>query len=324
MTSNRREICISILATGLASSLLSHAAEPYPLRPVKLIVPYAAGGGSDALARLVANGLGSNVPGTFVVENTGGAGGSVGLGTLVRSAPDGYTLILLSTSHASNAAVMKLNYDVTKDIKPIGLIAAGPWILVANRTVGANDLGTLIKIAKANPGSVNYASSGQGSSTHLATELFAKRAGIQLTHIPYRSSGAGLTDLLTNRVQIMLASAPTVASYIRDGRLNALSVSTARRSKVLPDIPTLQEQGVPNYSEQLWHALAAPAGTPEVIVQKLSAALDKTLRSQEAATQFAREGLLPQWSSPEALKELIAADVKRWHETVRIASIKVE
>lgn len=326
MKQDRRMICqaLAVSAVGLSGFSLARASQPYPSKPVKLIVPYAPGGGSDALARLVTNGLSTNVPGTFVVENTGGAGGAVGLGTVIRSAPDGYTLILLSTSHASNAAVMKLKYDVTKDIRPIGLIAAGPWVLVCNPLFGAKNLADLLKTAKANPGAVNYASSGLGSSTHLATELFAKKAGISLSHVPYRSSGAGIVDLLANRVQIMLASAPTVAEYIRDGRLKALGVSTDKRSPVLPGIPTLHEQGVTGYSEQLWYALAAPAKTPDGVVAALSSGLEKTLKHKDAPTLFAREGLVPQWSTPTVLQDLITADVKRWNETVKMAGISIQ
>lgn len=329
MNKGRRQIFQMLLASGAAPALTIFtsamaASQPYPSKPVRLIVPYAPGGGSDALSRLVAQGLGTNVPGTFVVENVGGAGGSVGLGNLVRADPDGHSLILLSTSHASNAAVMKLNYDVTKDISPIGLIAAGPWVLVTNPAFGVNSLPELIKKAKVDPGSINYATSGQGSSTHLATELFAKKAGIAISHIPYRSSGAGIVDLLSNRVQIMLASAPTVAEYVRNGKLKALGVSTKERSSVLPGIPTLQEQGITGYAEQLWYALAAPATTPDSIVTKLSTALQKTLSQSDVATSFAREGVAPKWSTPSALKDIISADVKRWKETVRMASITIQ
>jgi tripartite-type tricarboxylate transporter receptor subunit TctC len=299
------------------------AADTYPARPVRLIVPYAPGGGSDVLARLVARGLTERMGRSVVVENRGGAGGAMGLEMVVRAPPDGYTLVLLSTSHASNGAVMHLGYDVAKDISPIGTIAAGPWILVVNTQVGINDVHGLIERARQHPGALNYASSGIGSSTHLASELFAQKAGISISHVPYRSTGLALTDLLADRVQLMLASAASVAPYVHDGRLKALCVSTAERSPILANIPTAREAGVPGFAVELWHGLAAPAGTPDGVVQYLDEQLAQALKSNELRQQFATEGLVPLSSTPQAFGQLIASDVALWKGIATSANINL-
>jgi tripartite-type tricarboxylate transporter receptor subunit TctC len=310
---------LALLAAGALRP--ARSADAYPSRPVRLVVPYAPGGGSDVLARLVARGLTEGMGKSVVVENRGGAGGAMGLELVVRAPPDGYTLILLSTSHASNGAVMHLNYDVVKDISPIGTIAAGPWILVVNTQVGINDVHALIERARQHPGALNYASSGIGSSTHLASELFAQKAGISISHVPYRSTGLALTDLLADRVQLMLASAASVAPYVRDGRLKALCVSTAERSPILAGIPTAQEAGVPGFAVELWHGLAAPAGTPDDVVRYLNEQLVQALKSPQLRDQFATEGLVPSSSTPQAFGQLVATDVALWKGIAAAAKI---
>lgn len=207
----RRKFLTTTMALAAGAALRpAWAAAGYPERPIRLVVPYAPGGGSDVLARVVARGLTDRLGVSVVVENRGGAGGAMGLEAVVRSQPDGYTLVLLSTSHATNGAVMRLNYDVVKDTSAVGMIASGPWLLVAGKETGFTRLADLLRAAKRKPGSLNYASSGTGSSTHLATELFARRAGISVSHVPYRSTGLALTDLLAGRVQFMLASTASV------------------------------------------------------------------------------------------------------------------
>lgn len=217
---------------------------------------------------------------------------------------------------------MRLNYDVVKDTSAVGLIASGPWLLVTGKDTGFTRLEDLLREAKQNPGSLNYASSGTGSSTHLATELFARKAGISVSHVPYRSSGLALTDLLANRVQFMLASAASVTSYVRDGRLQALCVSTESRSRLLPNIPTAQEAGVPGFSATLWHGLAAPAGTPEAVISLLNTHLSQALQAPTLRDQFAREGLEPKPSTSQEFAEMVATEVEVWREAVTTAGIK--
>lgn len=321
-----RRTFISAALAGAAGVYASAArTQPaYPDRPIRIVVPYAPGGGSDVLARLVARHMSEQMRCTVVVDNRGGAGGAMGLESVIRSRPDGYTLVLLSTSHASNGAVMRLNYDVVADTRAIGLIAQGPWILVVNPAVPASDLRQLVKLARDKPGTLNYASSGIGSSTHLATELLAQKAGIVVSHVPYRSSGLALTDLLANRVQFMLASAASVTPYIRDGRLRPLCVSTAERAANLADIPTAAEAGVTGFSATLWHGLAAPAGTPDVAVRYLNEGLVKVLSLPPLRRQFALEGLEPKSSTPDEFEAMISKDVALWRDIARSANIKLE
>ncbi|WP_407849597.1 tripartite tricarboxylate transporter substrate binding protein [Bordetella petrii] len=321
MNQRRRFIAASLSLAAGAAVRPAFAAAKFPERPVRLVVPYAPGGGSDALGRVVAHAMGQRLGVSMVVENRGGAGGAMGLEMVVRAAPDGYTLVLLSTSHASNGAVMKLNYDVVKDTRAIGLIASGPWVLVTNKATGIASLDDLLRLAREQPDALNYASSGTGSSTHLATELFAQKAGIRVSHIPYRSSGLALTDLLANRIQFMLASAASVTSYVRDAMLLPLCVSTAKRSPFLPDVPTAQEAGVAGFAEELWHGLAAPAGTPEEAVQVLNQALAQALQDAELRAQFAREGLQPRPSTPQAFAQLVEADVAAWADIAAKANL---
>lgn len=321
---NRREflsMSAAVLCTAARPALADSA---YPERPVRLVVPYAPGGGSDVLARLVARTLSKQTGSNMIVDNRGGAGGAMGLELVVRARPDGYTLVLLSTSHATNGAVMHLNYDVVKDTQAVGQIAQGPWILVVNPQVQAKDLHAFLEMARATPGQYNYASSGVGSSTHLASELFAQKAAIKVSHVPYRSSGLALTDLLANRVQFMLASAASVAPYIHDGRLKPLCVSTAARSALLPDIPTAQEAGVSGFDVTLWHGLSAPAGTPAEVIHYLNDCLTKALASPDLREQFAVEGLEPRSSTPQQFADLVARDTARWRDIVRTANIKLQ
>lgn len=324
MNERRRFLTATMALAAGAALRPAWAAAGYPERPIRLVVPYAPGGGSDVLARVVARGLTERLGVSVVVENRGGAGGAMGLEAVVRAQPDGYTLVLLSTSHASNGAVMRLNYDVVKDTSAVGLIASGPWLLVAGRETGFTRLEDLLRAAKEKPGSLNYASSGTGSSTHLATELFARKAGVSVSHVPYRSTGLALTDLLANRVQFMLASAASVTPYVRDGRLAALCVSTVNRTSLLPDIPTAQEAGVPGFSATLWHGLSAPAGTPDEVVSLLNARLSEALQAPALREQFAREGLEPKTSTPQAFAGLVASEVEVWREAVKSAGIKPE
>lgn len=322
MNERRKFLSVTMAMVASAGMRPVWAASSYPDRPIRLMVPYAPGGGSDVLARVVARALTERLGVSVVVENRGGAGGAMGLETVVRSQPDGYSLVLLSTSHASNGAVMRLNYDVVKDTSAVGLIASGPWLLVTGKDTGFTRLEDLLREAKQNPGSLNYASSGTGSSTHLATELFARKAGISVSHVPYRSSGLALTDLLANRVQFMLASAASVTSYVRDGRLQALCVSTESRSRLLPNIPTAQEAGVPGFSATLWHGLAAPAGTPEAVISLLNTHLSQALQAPTLRDQFAREGLEPKPSTSQKFAEMVATEVEVWREAVTTAGIK--
>jgi tripartite-type tricarboxylate transporter receptor subunit TctC len=324
MITRRAFLSTSMAAVAGAAIRPAAAQSSYPERPIRIVVPYAPGGGSDVLARLVARRMTEQMRSTVMVENRGGAGGAMGLEAVIRSRPDGYTLVLLSTSHASNGAVMHLNYDVVKDTQPVGLIAEGPWILAVNSAVHASDLRAFVELAQQKPGALNYASSGNGSATHLATELFAEKAGISVSHVPYRSSGLALTDLLADRVQFMLASAASVVPYLRDGRLKPLCVSTSARSAILPQIPTAAEAGVPDFNVRLWHGLAAPAGAPIEAVRYLNEGLARVLALPALREQFALEGLEPKASTPDQFGAMVAQDVALWRDIVRTANIKLD
>jgi tripartite-type tricarboxylate transporter receptor subunit TctC len=291
----------------------------YPDHPITLIVPYAPGGGNDVLARAVAEPMGKWLGQPVVIENRGGAGGSVGTRQVAKAAPDGYTLGLGGTGTLAIDPTLYPNvgYDPRRDFAPVGLIATSPLIVLVNQSVPVHNVQELIALAKAQPGKLNYASAGVGSGIHLGTMLFAETAGIDLAHIPYKGSGPALTDLLGGHVQIYFSSLPPAAGLVKEGKLRALGVTGLKRSSSFPDVPTVAEQGMPGFEAVLHYGIVAPAGTPRPIVDKLNAALRTALDDPKVRGHIATEGAEPLPMSPDEYAADIDREETKWSALVR-------
>ena len=318
-----KKIALTLLLTAL--SPITAFAQDYPTRPITLVVPYPAGGGNDVLGRLVAERMGKALNGTIVVENRGGAGGTIGTRQVAKAAPDGYTMLIATSSLAINPSLYpNVGYDPRKDFAPIGLLASGANVVLVHPSVPANSIGELIALAKKNPGKLNFASTGSGSSVHLAAELFASMAEVKINHVPYRGSGPALNDLLGGHVTMMFATLPSAIGIVRGGKVRALAVTSAKRSDVFPELPTIAEAGLAGYEAELHYGLVAPAGTPRPIIERLNAALRAALEDPTLRERLAREGAVPMPSTPEEYAADIDAEEKKWGKIVREAGVKVE
>jgi tripartite-type tricarboxylate transporter receptor subunit TctC len=291
----------------------------YPDHPITLIVPYAPGGGNDVLARAVAEPVGKSLGQPLVIENHGGAGGSVGTRQVAKAAPDGYTLGLGGTGTLAIDPTLYPNagYDPRKDFAPIGLIATSPLIILVNQSVPAHNVQELIALAKAQPGKLNYASAGVGSGIHLGTVLFAEAAGIEITHVPYKGTGPALTDLLGGHVQIYFSSLPPAIGLVKEGKLRALGVTGLKRSATFPDVPTVAEQGLPGFEAVLHYGIVAPAGTSRVIIDKLNVALRAALGDPKVHRHIATEGAEPLPTSPDEYAADIDREETKWSVLVK-------
>ena len=316
---------------GMAATwpLSAQAQQPeagYPSRPITLIVPYAAGGGNDVMARGVAIPMSKTLGQNIVIENHGGAGGSIGTRQVATAAPDGYTLGLGGTGTLAIDPTLyaKAGYDPRKDFAPVGMIATNPMIVVVNPSLPAKNVQELIALAKAAPGKLNYASAGTGSGIHLGTVLFAQAAGIEITHVPYRGTGPALTDLLGGHVTLYFSSLPSAVGLVKDGKLRALAVTGSKRSPAFPDVPTVAEQGLPGFEAVLHYGIIAPAGTPRPIVAKLNAALREALDDPTLSSRFAAEGAEPLSTTPEEYAADIDREETKWSALVKASGAKVQ
>jgi tripartite-type tricarboxylate transporter receptor subunit TctC len=308
-----------VLVTSLAQ------AQDYPTRAITLVVPYAAGGGNDAMARIVADRMSKSLGQQIVIENRGGAGGTIATRAVAKAAPDGYTLVIGGTgTFAVNPTLYaNVGYDPRKDFAPVGLIATSALVVLVHPAVEANTVSELIQLAKKNPGKLNYASAGPGSGIHLATELFADMAGIKLTHVAYKGSGPALNDLLGGHVQIYLSSLPPAAGMRAEGKVRALAVTGPKRSSIFPDLPTVAEAALPGYEAVLHYGIAAPAGTPRPIVDKLNAALRAALASEDTKAILTGTGAEALPSTPEEYAADIDREETRWSRIVTGLGVKV-
>jgi tripartite-type tricarboxylate transporter receptor subunit TctC len=299
-------------------------AQAYPTRPVRIIVGFAAGGGFDIIARLMGQWLSERLGQPFVIENRPGAAGNIGTEAVVKSPPDGYTLLLCGNPNTINATFYdKLSYNFIRDIAPVAGVLRGPYVLAVNPSVPAKSVPGLIAYAKANPRKLNMASQGNGSPGHVVGELFQMMAGIILVHVPYRGMGPALTDLLGGQVQVTFASMASSIAYIRAGRLRALAVTTATRSEELPDIPTVGEF-VPGYEASTWNGIGAPKATPAEIVEKLNVEINASLVDPKLQARLADLGGTVMVNSPADFGKFIAADTEKWARVIQAANIKPE
>jgi tripartite-type tricarboxylate transporter receptor subunit TctC len=299
-------------------------AQGYPTRPITLIVPYAAGGGNDVMARIVADKMGAALGQPIVVENRGGAGGSIATRAVAHAAADGYTLGLGGTGTLAidPSLYPNVGYDPRKDFAPIGLIATSALVVLVHPSVPAKTIPELIALAKKEPGKLAFASAGVGSGIHLGAELFASMSGIKLTHIPYKGSAPALTDLLGGHVQIYFSSLPPAIGLVQDGKVRALAVTGPERSKIFPDLPTVAETGLPGYAAVLHYGIVAPAGTPKPVVARLAAALRAAIASPDVATKIATDGAEIMGMTPEEYAADIDREEAKWSEVVRRSGAK--
>jgi tripartite-type tricarboxylate transporter receptor subunit TctC len=319
----------SRVAVGIIAILILAGparAQDYPTKPIRLVVPFAAGGATDVLARLVGERLTASLGQQVVVDNRPGAGGNIGSDLVARAEPDGYTILMGAVgTHAINPSLYpKMPYDPVKDFAPVTLVASVPNVLVVNPEVPANSVQELIDLAKAKPGELNFASSGNGTSIHLSGELFKAMTGTDIVHVPYKGSGPAVTDLLGGQVQMMFDNMPSSLPHVKAGKLRALGVTSAKRSPALPEVPTIAEAGVPGYDATSWFGILAPAGTPEPVVTRLQGAIVQALGEPEMRQRMADLGAEPVGDTPAEFGQFIAAEIAKWAKVVNDAGVKLE
>ena len=299
--------------------------QDYPAKPIRLIVPFAPGGGVDITARLLAQSLSVNLGQQVVIDNRGGAGGIVGMELAARAAPDGYTLLM---SHVGFTAMpglyKKLPFDPVKDFAGVVVAVSGVYVLVVNPAVPMKSVQELIAYAKANPGKLGFASAGTGSSIHLAGELFKRMAGLELLHVPYKGAAPALTEVVAGEVQMMFGTATNTLPMVKAGKLRALAVTSAKRSALAPELPTVAESGLPGFEVVGWYGLAAPVKTPRPLVARINADTNRALQSTDLVERLRVQGLEPVGGTPEEATELIRNDVARWTKVIRDAGIQAE
>jgi tripartite-type tricarboxylate transporter receptor subunit TctC len=310
----------AMLSPGLASTAL---AQNYPTRPVRLIVAFVPGGGSDILARQFTPKLTRDFGQSFVVDNRGGAGGSIGAEIAAKAAPDGYTLIVVSGSYAANAALYKPAFDAVTGIAPIVEIGFSPFIVAVHPSVAAKSIQELIALARPKPGQLSYGSSGTGGITHLATELMNSMAKIKMVHIPYKASASALTDLIGGQIQLVVGSMLPTLPHVRSGKIRALAVTTAERWPATPEIPTVAE-ALPGYDVELWFGFWAPKGTPQSIVNRLNASVNKAMQEDDMKQSLAAGGLRASGGTAQKFAERIRKDVARWEKVVAETGMKAD
>jgi tripartite-type tricarboxylate transporter receptor subunit TctC len=315
-----------VAAAALLGSAVHAATAEYPTRPITLVVPYAAGGGNDVIARIVAEKMATSLGQSIVIENRGGAGGTIATRQVARAGPDGHTLLIATSSLAINPSLYpNVGYDPRKDFAGIGLIASSGNILLVHPSVPARSVGELIALAKQQPGKLTFASTGTGSSVHLAAELFAGMAGVKINHVPYKGSAPALNDLVGGHVTMIFATAASAAGLVKDGsKVRALAVTGGRRSAQFPELPTVAEAALPGYEAVLHYGIVAPAGTPRPVVEKLNAALNAALATEDVKRRLALEGAEALPVRPEEHDADIAAEEAKWSEIIRKSGMKAE
>ncbi|WP_421954090.1 tripartite tricarboxylate transporter substrate binding protein [Polaromonas sp.] len=318
---------LAVLALSLAAALLgtSATAQTYPSKPVKIIVPFAAGGPADNYARFIAQRLQDALGQPFVVDDRPGAGSVIGTDVVAKSAPDGYTLLLMSNTHTVNESLIPNKpFQLMRDFVAIAPINYSDLVLVANPALPASNLRELMAQARAKPGKINYASSGPGTPYHMAGELFKSMAGISLVHIPYRGSSGARTDVMGGQVELMFDAVTTMAEQVKAGKVKALATTGKVRSDVLPDVPTMSEAGLPGYEATIWLGLMAPRGTPKAVVDKLNDAVSKIAGQADVRQLWNKQGAVPMVMTPEVFDKYARDDISKWAQVIKTANIKVD
>jgi tripartite-type tricarboxylate transporter receptor subunit TctC len=313
-------------ALALSSITAVYAEDAYPSRTVKIVVPFAPGGSTDVVARILADKLATELKESFVVENRPGAGGNIGADVVAKSAPDGYTLLMGTTGVlAINRYLYKdMSYDADRDFAPVSYTSLITNILVVNPQVPAKTVPELIALAKSKPGDLTFASSGAGSSTHLSAELFKSMAGVDIVHVPYKGSSQAITDLMAGQVTMLFDNAPSSLPYVQQGKLRVIAVTSLKRMPALPDVPTIDESGVKGYESLSWSGIVAPAATPKAVIAKLNAAIERILAQEDVRKQFAALGVDAVGGPPEAFARHIRAESEKWGKVVKAANIRLD
>jgi tripartite-type tricarboxylate transporter receptor subunit TctC len=321
---------LTILRRGLLGLLLAcfaaaAAAQPYPSRPVRLIIPFPPGGSNDIVGRMAAAQLGERLGQPVIVDNRTGAGGTIGTEAAAKSAPDGYTLLLISTAYTFNTSIYrKLPYDPVGSFLPVAILGTGPAVLVVHPVLPVHSVGDLIALAKQKPGELNWAAAGVGSFQHLASALFKQQAGIDVVHVQYKGGGPAMMDLIAGHADVSMGSLIQMLPHVRSGKLRALGTTGAKRSPVLPDVPTIAEAGVPGHEATNWWGIIAPAGIPSAIIERLHAELSIVVTSAETKKRFAAEGAEAVSMSPDEFGRFIQAETAKWARVVKEAGIRAE
>ncbi len=320
-----RSLSHALAALLLASCASGIYAQAYPSKPIRFVVPYPPGGSNDVLTRITAQAMAPGLGQQIIIDNRGGAGGMIGADNVAKSAPDGYSIVNVQASFTANAALrQKMAYDPLNDFAYIGMMARGPLLAVVHPSLPVKNIRELIALAKAKPGQINYGSTGTGGHNHLATELFKRMAGINIVHVPYKGVAPALTDLMGGHTQMVMTSLPSAMTQVQAGRLKALAVGSEKRTAFMPEVPTIAESGVPGYMAEFWWGLAAPAKTPNDIVNRLATELTKALQSPELKQKFAGEGSEPSVMSREQFTKFVTNEIVRWRKVAQESGIKPE
>jgi len=316
---------IALLSLVCGITATAALAQAYPNKPIKLIVPFAPGGFTDVVARILGQKLSISLGQPFVIENKAGAGSTIGTDFVAKATPDGYTLVMVSTTHVISPAIYaKLPYDPIKSFTPVSKLVDSAYVLMVNPKVPVNSVADYIALAKAQPDKIHYASSGNGSSQHLMGGMFAAMTGSKLIHVPYKGSSGAASDLVAGVVESSFAGVPNAMAQVPAGRLKALAVTTAKRIPQLPDVPTMQEAGVPGYEASVWLGLLAPAGTPKEIVARLNAEIAKVMSAPDTKKELYAAGVESDISSPDALGALMSREMERWGKVIKDAGISMQ
>lgn len=322
MKQTLRSLWLAAMSCLLAASV---QAQPYPSKPVRVVVPYPPGGPTDIVARVLFQQVAESTGQQFVIDNRAGAGGNIGAEHVAKSPADGHTVLIGTTAHAINMSLFKsLNYDVQKDLAPVSLLTQGPLVLVTHPQFPANSVKELIDMAKAKPGSLNFASSGNGQSTHLSAELFNSMAGTKMIHVPYKGSAPALSDLMSGQVGIMFDTTLSAMPFVRAGKLKALGVTSPQRTPAAPDVPTIAESGLPGYEVFAWNGVFVPAGTPKAIVVQLNEEIRKAMQLPQVRDKFSAQGFAASWNTPDQFGVFVRNEVDKWARTVKASGATLD
>ena len=328
MPNRRSALTVAALTASffIANGALAQAsATAYPDRPVKLVVPFAPGAGTDAMGRLVAQKLGDLLGASFVVENRAGASGAIGTQFVAQAAPDGYTLLLVASPFTTVAASLpSANYDPLTQFAPVGMVASGPLVWATSTRLAANTMGELLALARQKPGTLNYGSAGAGGVNHLVLELLKARTGTFITHIPYRGVAPATMDMIGGQIDLVTGTIPALLPFIKDGRVKPLAVTSARRSPALPDVPSMSESGLPGFDVMNFFALAAPKGTPAAVIDKLNTALNKVVLLPDVVSRFKTDAVEAKPGTPAQLGQFLEADYLAWRKVVKSQNLQIE